>query len=527
MEIQGKSCIVTGASSGIGAATARHLYGLGAKVTLAARRTERIEALARELPGTRAITTDVTNPAHIRRLVSETIATFGGIDVLVNNAGQGLHVPLLQLDPIDLRAVFELNVVAPLVATQSVLPAMVAIGGGAVVNVSSASTLHAALGMSGYDATKSALNSLSETGRLELADKGVNLSVVYPSGTDTEFYSVLRAGHAPAGGGTMGRDRPELVAQAIVFAIRTGEAHVLVNDPPQAIDPAAQWCRTPTAPAGEEAEVHLHGRDNGCGAGGRDSERGRGGSWDTDVILVTAASGQTGRSVIPVLTATGERVRAFDIAPLVKELGEDEQVEAVVGDLSDAAAVSDAMDGVRTVVYIGPILDPQEADLGHNVVSAARRAQVEHFVFFSVIHPQLEGLPNHTAKLEVERHLLMSRLPFTILQPTYYMQNVNVELSVASGVLRQPFDIDTKVALIDLDNLATITAQVVTKSASHLYATYQLCGADLRSDTSGPRSSAPSRASRYGPSRRRWPSDGSRDPVRPRTRTTAPTRWSA
>lgn len=237
MDIQGKSCIVTGASSGIGAATARHLYGLGAKVTLAARRTDRIEALAAELPGTRAVTTDVTNPAHIRRLVCEAITTFGGIDVLVNNAGQGLNVSLLELDPIDLRAVFELSVVAPLVATQSVLPAMVAAGGGAVVNVSSASTLRAVPGVGGYAATKSALNMLSEVGRLELADKGVTLSVVYPCVTDTEFHSVLRAGHAPARAGTMDGDAPELVAQAIVFAVRTGEAHVLVNDPPQVIDP--------------------------------------------------------------------------------------------------------------------------------------------------------------------------------------------------------------------------------------------------------------------------------------------------
>jgi NADP-dependent 3-hydroxy acid dehydrogenase YdfG len=237
MEIQGRSCIVTGASSGIGAATARHLYGLGAKVTLAARRTERIEALAAELPGTRAVTTDVTNPAHVRRLVREAVTTFGGIDVLVNNAGQGLHVSLLELDPIDLRAVFELSVVAPLVATQSVLPAMVAAGGGAVVNVSSASTLQAAPGLGGYAAAKSALNMLSEVGRLELADKGVSLSVVYPSGTDTEFHRVLRAGHAPARGGAVDEDPPELVAQAIVFAIKTGEAHVLVDDPPLAIDP--------------------------------------------------------------------------------------------------------------------------------------------------------------------------------------------------------------------------------------------------------------------------------------------------
>jgi short-subunit dehydrogenase len=241
VEISGKSCIVTGASSGIGAATAQLLHALGAKVTLAARRTGRIEALAAELPGSRAVTTDVTDPAHLRRLVSEVISTFGAIDVLVNNAGQGLHVPILELDPVDLRAVFELNVVAPLVATQCVLPAMVAGGGGggggAIVNVSSATTLRVFPGLGGYAATKAALNMLSEVSRLELADKGVSVSVVYPAVTDTEFHQSLRAGHMVSGPWSVQKDPPELVARAIEFAITSGEAHVLVRDPPTPIVP--------------------------------------------------------------------------------------------------------------------------------------------------------------------------------------------------------------------------------------------------------------------------------------------------
>jgi len=237
VEISGKSCIVTGASSGIGAATAQLLHSLGAKVTLAARRTGRIEALAAELPGSHAVMTDVTDPSHLRRLVSEVISTFGAIDVLVNNAGQGLHVLILELDPVDLRAVFELNVVAPLVATQCVLPAMVAGGGGAIVNVSSATTLRVFPGLGGYAATKAALNMLSEVGRLELADQGVAVSVVYPGVTDTEFHQSLRAGHMVSGPWSVQKDPPELVARAIEFAITSGEAHVLVRDPPLPIVP--------------------------------------------------------------------------------------------------------------------------------------------------------------------------------------------------------------------------------------------------------------------------------------------------
>jgi len=246
MEIRGRSCIVTGASSGIGAATARHLHALGANVTLAARRTDRIEALAAELPGTRAVTTDVTHPDDLRCLIFETVNTFGSIDVLVNNAGQGLHVPILELDPIDLRAVFELNVVAPLVATQYVLPAMVAAGGGAIVNVSSATTLRVFPGVGGYAATKAALNMLSDVSRVELADKGVVVSVVYPRVTDTEFHQSLRAGVGPSGR-SIPKDPPELVAEAIEFAITSVEAHVLVDETPTAIGPTAGPERTPAS----------------------------------------------------------------------------------------------------------------------------------------------------------------------------------------------------------------------------------------------------------------------------------------
>ncbi len=88
---------------------------VGARVVLAARRADRLDALASELPGSLAVATDVTRREHLERLVARALDTCGRIDVLVNNAGQGLHVPIEELDPADLRAVFELNVIAPLV----------------------------------------------------------------------------------------------------------------------------------------------------------------------------------------------------------------------------------------------------------------------------------------------------------------------------------------------------------------------------------------------------------------------------
>jgi len=239
MDIDGKVCIVTGASSGIGAATARLLSGMGARVVLAARRTDRLDALAAELPGSLAVTTDVTIPDQVRRLVSRTLGTHGRVDVLVNNAGQGLHVPVEELVPDDLRAVFELNVVAPLVGMQAVLPVMRAQSGGAIVNVSSATSLRIFPGLGGYSATKAALNLLSQIGRIEFADSGVAVSVVYPSVTETEFHQSLRAGHFAGGPRGFPADPPELVAATIAVAIESGEAHLMVGDPPRPVVPGS------------------------------------------------------------------------------------------------------------------------------------------------------------------------------------------------------------------------------------------------------------------------------------------------
>jgi NADP-dependent 3-hydroxy acid dehydrogenase YdfG len=237
MEIKDSVCIVTGASSGIGAATARLLSELGAHVVLGARRTDRLEALAANLQGALCLPTDVTRPDEFARLVAHTVENWGRVDVLVNNAGQGLHVPLEELEPADLRAVFELNVVAPLVGMQAVLPHMRTRSAGAIVNVSSATTLRVIPGLGGYAATKAALNMLSQVAREETAGAGISVSLVYPRLTATEFHERLRAGRAARGGGRFPADAPELVAAAIAFAIRTGEPHVLVEDPPRPITP--------------------------------------------------------------------------------------------------------------------------------------------------------------------------------------------------------------------------------------------------------------------------------------------------
>jgi len=245
MNLEGKVCIVTGASSGIGAATARLLGTAGARVVLAARRADRLSALASQLPDALAVPTDVTDQDQVSRLVQEAIEHYGRLDVLVNNAGQGLHVPIVDLRIADLRAVFELNVVAPLTLMQATLPALRDAGAGAVVNVSSATSLRIFPGLGGYAATKAALNMLSQTARIEFAGANVAVSTVYPSVTATEFHDHLRAGSLVRAAQTITPDPPELAARAILHAVETGAAHVLVADPPRSIEPGSDdaWSR--------------------------------------------------------------------------------------------------------------------------------------------------------------------------------------------------------------------------------------------------------------------------------------------
>ncbi|CDO09483.1 SDR family oxidoreductase [Mycolicibacterium cosmeticum] len=175
--------VVTGASSGIGAATAKTLAGLGFHVVCVARRADRIEALAREIGGS-AIVADVTSDADVDRLAE----TLDGVSVLVNNAGgaKGLE-PVAGADLDDWRWMWETNVLGTLRVTRALLPKLVASGDGLVVTVTSIAAFETYDGGAGYTSAKHAQGALHRTLRGELLGKPVRLTEIAPGAVETEF----------------------------------------------------------------------------------------------------------------------------------------------------------------------------------------------------------------------------------------------------------------------------------------------------------------------------------------------------
>jgi NADP-dependent 3-hydroxy acid dehydrogenase YdfG len=227
MDITDRVVVITGASSGIGEATARLAHSRGAHVVLAARREDRLAALEKELDGSLAVTADVTDAADRRRIVEAALERFGRVDVLVNNAGRGLHLPLAEVDPDDYAAILDLNVGSALAMMQAVVPPMRERGEGAIVNISSGTSRRVIPGLGAYAATKSALNMLSSVARAEWADDGIVVSTVLPTYTESEFHDVLQAGADRfRGPGAGAGDTAEHVAEEILRAVETGVAEI-------------------------------------------------------------------------------------------------------------------------------------------------------------------------------------------------------------------------------------------------------------------------------------------------------------
>lgn len=193
------AALITGASSGIGEATALRLAGMGAAVALMARRGDRLAALTRKITdcGGRAlpVAADITRPGEVEDAVADVVRAFGRLDVLVNNAGLMLLGPVEHGDPADWQQMIEVNLRGTLNCTHAALPHLLAAADSEprhvadLVNVSSVAGRIARNGLGVYNATKFGVNAFSESLRQELASRHVRVSVIEPGAVATELTS--------------------------------------------------------------------------------------------------------------------------------------------------------------------------------------------------------------------------------------------------------------------------------------------------------------------------------------------------
>lgn len=232
MTVEDKVVLITGASEGIGKATAELLHSKGANLALASRSKDKLEAVAASLPGSFVIPVDMTDGDSIVNMVKGVQDHYGRIDVLINNAGQALLGRVTEIKLDDFKKVMDLNVYGPLLALQAVVPGMTANGGGTIINVSSLVSKIAIPGIGAYTATKYALNGLMLTARADLAESNISVSVMHPGATATGFgqNAILNTDEQfspPAG---MQPDTPEMVAEKILEAIDSDPTELFMSE---------------------------------------------------------------------------------------------------------------------------------------------------------------------------------------------------------------------------------------------------------------------------------------------------------
>lgn len=234
-KIKGSRVLITGGSSGIGRATAFEFAGKGAKLAITSRRLEPLRSVAEgikdafpKIQTPFALPCDVSNRGNVSRLVKSCMDHFGGIDILINNAGIGVHGNTEMTTLKDFHSVMEVNFFGSVHCILEVLPPMREIGKGLIVNIASVAAKHGVPYLGAYSASKAALAALSQSLRAELARSGISVMIVYPGYTQTDFFkNEKKVGGARRPVGPYASAKK--VAKAIVKAIESEKLDLVLS----------------------------------------------------------------------------------------------------------------------------------------------------------------------------------------------------------------------------------------------------------------------------------------------------------
>ncbi len=230
-DLQGKVVLITGASSGIGRATAVEFHRAGSRVVVAARSKDKLDALAAELGGDRvlAVKMDVTSESDRTLVLEKSREAFGSIDVLVNNAGWASFGTVQRIPMANVEKMVALNLIAPIALAREVIPEMLERGSGQIINISSVVGFQAIPRMTVYSATKAALNGFTTGLRMELKGTGIDVLLVAPGSTNTSFFDVADAIDAKASRVAETQYTPQRVALAVVASSRKRRREVVLT----------------------------------------------------------------------------------------------------------------------------------------------------------------------------------------------------------------------------------------------------------------------------------------------------------
>ncbi len=221
-ELTGKVAVVTGGSSGIGRGTAERFLAEGARVVIADVNEERGNEVAAECGAGAAFkTTDVSDPASVRDLIAFALATFGGVDVMFNNAGisGARHPRLLDEDFADFYRVMGVNLLGVMLGTQEAARAMARTGGGSIINISSIGGIQAAAGMWAYHTSKASVILFTKCAAIDLGEYGIRVNCIAPGNIETSILSGAMAADVPE------EDRAELMRAVREFILARQPLH--------------------------------------------------------------------------------------------------------------------------------------------------------------------------------------------------------------------------------------------------------------------------------------------------------------